>query len=163
MKKVEGGLFNMILSLENLQKSHPQLVVEGKQSDRNVRLQQAEEIADYLEFAVDDLNEEEYFGLLQQLVIIAAGEQDNEIQEVELNAVATALSQRDVSQPLDLTALVAQLDNLMEGCLLSAIDILGFAGSERYLCVIKALLKYPSSEVRETATLALEEIEAALQ
>ena len=126
--------------------------------NRQQRLKKAEEISDSLEFSVNDYDEIGYQKILQKIIDTAIQEEDGEIQEVLLNAVADALSHRDCVQELDLSSLSQIINALNLDCLLHGLDIIGLSRNEKYIDLIKTFLKHPISEVRETAKIALEEL-----
>ena len=126
--------------------------------NRQQRLKKAEEISDSLEFSVNDYDEIGYQKILQKIIDTAIQEEDGEIQEVLLNAVADALSHRDCVQELDLSSLSQIINALNLDCLLHGLDIIGLSRNKKYIDLIKTFLKHPISEVRETAKIALEEL-----
>jgi hypothetical protein len=126
--------------------------------NRQERLKEAEEMSDSLEFSVDDYDEIGYQKILQKIIDTAIQEEDGEIQEVLLNAVADSLSHRDCVQELDLSSLSQIINALNLDCLLHGLDIIGLSRNEKYIDLIKTFLKHPISEVRETAKIALEEL-----
>ena len=126
--------------------------------NRQQRLKKAEEISDSLEFSVNDYDEIGYQKILQKIIDTAIQEEDGEIQEVLLNAVADALSHRDCVQELDLSSLSQIINALNLDCLLHGLDIIGLSRNKKYIDLINTFLKHPISEVRETAKIALEEL-----
>ena len=126
--------------------------------NRQQRLKKAEEISDSLEFSVNYYDEICYQKILQKIIDTAIQEEDGEIQEVLLNAVADALSHRDCVQELDLSSLSQIINALNLDCLLHGLDIIGLSRNKKYIDLIKTFLKHPISEVRETAKIALEEL-----
>jgi hypothetical protein len=126
--------------------------------NRQERLKEAEEMSNSLEFSVDDYDEIGYQKILQKIIDTAIQEEDGEIQEVLLNAVADALSHRDCMQELDLSSLSQIINTLNLDCLLHGLDIIGLSRNKKYIDLIKTFLKHPISEVRETAKIALEEL-----
>lgn len=123
-------------------------------------LRKAEEISDELEVLLKDLDENIYHEILQELIKESSEQNDYEIKEVLLNSVANAMSQRDCIEKLDLSSLIKQIDSLKGDCLLHVLDIIGLARNLSYVEVVRRFLKHSNLEVRETAEIALSELES---
>ncbi|WP_013320884.1 HEAT repeat domain-containing protein [Gloeothece verrucosa] len=138
---------------ENYQSLSPQI-------KRNKQLEEAEKISDDLEFLVFELEENIYCEILQAIIEQSSQQNDYEIKEVLLNSVANAMSQSDCIKKIDLSFLIKQIDQLKGDCLLHALDIIGLSRNLSYVEVIRRFLKHSNLEVRETAAMALSEIES---
>ena len=116
----------------------------------------AETLSDYVEFA--NLSENNCSEILQKLVICAAAEEDDEIQETVLNGIANALLRLNCKDRLDLRPLVQKLASLKDDCLLHAIDIIGLSRERKHVDSLVPFLKHRRAEVREAAAIALGEL-----
>lgn len=132
------------------------LIPDLKLQERKSRLKTAETLSDYVEFV--HLDQADCAEILQKLVIRAAEEEDDEIQEILLNGIANALLQRNCTVKLNLMPLVQRLPHLKNDCLLHAIDIIGLVRERKSIESITPFLKHRSAEVREAAAITLEEL-----
>ena len=132
------------------------LIENLSQKERKNRLKSAETLSDYVEFA--NLSENDCSEILQKLVIRAAIEKDDEIQETLLNGIANTLLRLNCKDRLDLWPLVQRIALLKDDCLLHTIDIIGLLRERKYVDSLKPFLKHRRAEVREAAAIALEEL-----
>jgi hypothetical protein len=138
-----------------IKSSHLSIFDPNKETINNLEL--AEKLADYLEFG--DLDEKKYAETITLALAYVAEANDLEVKETLLNGIANAMSQKYFPVGIDLTPLISQLQSLDNDCLLHFIDIIGMSKNIKYSSKLKELLLHRNYNIRESARLALSELE----
>jgi len=130
---------------------------ELEAQERTERLRAAEKLSDYVEF--EDPGEYDSVDVIQKLISAAVSESDYEIQETLLNGMANAFTKHKYNDKVDLTPLMESTGKLDKDSLLHAIDIARLSGERKYVIYIRPLTRHKDANVRQTAILAVSELE----